>query len=77
MFVVSAKEFRANQSKALEAAMNGQEVRLISKRGHFKITDVIEEDTLTSRIVRGLDQVQQIEEGNLPRRTLQDMLDEL
>ncbi len=32
---------------------------------------------LTSRICKGLEQVKMIQEGKLPRRTIQDMLDEL
>ena len=43
----------------------------------FKITPVTKEDTLTTRICKGLKQVKMIEEGKLPRRTIQDMLDEL
>lgn len=68
MFVVSAKEFRANQSKALEAAINGQEVRLISKRGHFKITHVTEEDSISPKELAAILQgIEDIKNGNTTR----------
>ncbi len=35
------------------------------------------EEDRTSRICKGLEQVKMIQEGKLPRRTIQDMLDEL
>lgn len=77
MQVVSAREFRSNQGKFLNAAKNGQSVLLKSRYGNFKITPVTEEDSLTARICRGLKQVKMIQEGKLPRRTVQDLLDEL
>lgn len=77
MQIVSAKEFRANQGKFLTAARNGQSVMLISKYGNFKITPATEEETLTTRICRGLKQVKMIQEGKLPYRTVQDMLNEI
>lgn len=77
MQVVSAREFRANQGKYLNAAKNGQSVLLTSRYGSFKITPVTEEDTLTERICKGLRQVKLIEEGKLPRLTIEDLLDEL
>lgn len=77
MQVVSAREFRSNQGKYLNAAKNGQSVLLTSRYGSFKITPVTEEDTLTERICKGLRQVKLIEEGKLPRLTIEDLLDEL
>jgi len=77
MQVVSAREFRSNQGKYLNAAMNGQSVMLKSRYGNFKITPITEEDTLTARICEGLKQVKMIEDGKLTRRTIQDLLDEL
>lgn len=43
----------------------------------FKITPVTEQDTLTTRICEGLKEIRMIMDGKLPRRTIQDMLDEL
>lgn len=77
MEIVSARDFRANQTKILTKALRGDSVLLSSRVGMFKIIPVSEEDTLTTRICNGLKQVKMIEEGKLPRRTIQDMLDEL
>lgn len=77
MQVVSAREFRSNQGKYLNAAINGQSVLLKSRYGNFKITPITEEDTLTTRICDGLREIKLMEEGKLPRRTIQDLLDEL
>lgn len=38
---------------------------------------ISEEDSLTTRICKGLQQVKLIEEGELPSRTIEDLLDEL
>ncbi len=77
MEIVSARDFRANQTNILTKALRGESVLLSSRIGMFKITPVTEEDSLTTRICKGLEQVKMIEEGKLPRRTIQDMLDEL
>lgn len=77
MHIVSTREFRANQGKFLTAANNGQSVVLTSRYGKFKITPVTEEDSLTERICRGLREVKLIQEGKLPRRTIEDLLNEL
>lgn len=77
MQVVSAREFRANQGKYLIKANEGQSVLLTSRYGSFKIVPISEEDNLTTRICKGLQQVKQMEEGKLPRRTIEDLLNEL
>lgn len=77
MQVVSAREFRANQGKYLIKANEGQSVLLTSRYGSFKIVPISEEDSLTTRICKGLQQVKLIEAGKLPRRTIEDLLDEL
>lgn len=83
MIVTSTREFRANQGKFLTAARMGQSVLLKSRYGNFKITPVADDDvltdktTLTDRICRGLEQAKMIEEGKLPKRTIEDMLNEL
>ena len=77
MEIVSARDFRANQSAVLAKAKRGESVLLSSRLGMFKILPVTEEDSLTTRICDSLQQVKKIEEGKLPRRTVQDMLDEL
>lgn len=77
MQIITTRQFRANQGKFLSAAMNGQSVVLTSRYGNFKITPVDEEDSLTTRICRGLEQAKKIHEGELPCRTVEDMLNEL
>ncbi len=77
MQIVSAREFRSNQGKFLSAAMNGQSVVLTSRYGKFKITPVTEEDTLTSRICHGLQEVKLIREGKLKSYTIEEALNEL
>lgn len=77
MQVVSAREFRSNQGKYLNAAMSGESVMLTSRYGNFKIMPITEDDNLTTRICDGLREVKMIEEGELPCRTIQDLIDEL
>lgn len=77
MQVVSAREFRSNQGKYLNAAKSGQSVMLTSRYGNFKITPITEEDSLTERICKGLEEVKMIQEGKLPKRTIQDLLNEI
>lgn len=77
MEIVSVREFRANQTNILAKALKGESVLLSSRLGMFKITPVIKEDSLTERICNGLRQVKQIQEGKLPRRTVEDMLKDL
>lgn len=76
MQVVSAREFRANQGKFLNAAKRGQSVLLTSRYGSFKITPVTEEDSLTERICRGLEEVKMIEDGLIPSKSARELLDE-
>ncbi len=77
MEIVSARDFRANQTKILSKALKGESVLISSRVGVFKITPVTEEDSLTTRISKGLKQVKEIREGKLPRRTISDMLNEV
>lgn len=77
MQVVSAREFRSNQGKYLNAALNGQSVMLTSRYGNFKITPITEEDSLTSRICEGLREVKLMESGIIPSKSAKSFLDEL
>lgn len=77
MEIVSAREFRANQSAVLAKAKCGESVLLTSRLGMFKIMPVTEEDSLTTRLSESLGEVKKIMDGELPRRSVQDMLDEL
>ena len=77
MQVVSAREFRANQGKYLNAAKDGQSVMLTSRYGNFKITPITEEDSLTSRICEGLREVKLIQEGKMTGYSIEELLNEL
>ena len=83
MYVVSAREFRMNQGKFLNAAMGGHTVLLKSRYGSFKITPVTEDDTLmnksdlTERVCAALREVKMIEDGVLKPKTLDELIDEL
>ena len=77
MQVVSAREFRVNMGKFLNAAKRGQSVLLTSRYGSFKITPVSEEDTLTECICRGLEQVKDIMDGKIKGYSVDELLNEL
>lgn len=52
MIVVSAREFRENQTKVLTAAKGGQAIILTSRLGLFKITPVTENDSIIENNMR-------------------------
>lgn len=50
MIVISTREFRANQTKFLDMARNGEDVILKSRSsGSFKLAPVENEDTIVSK----------------------------
>lgn len=69
MIVVSAREFRANQGKVLTAARHGQSVLLTSRYGTFKIVPVTDEDNLTIRTSRNVEDGKIMEAGEQPRNS--------
>ncbi len=77
MQIISAREFRANQTNILRAARDGQSVTLTSRVGNFKIVPVTEEESVAQRIQRGVEQVRLIREGKLKSYTIEEALDEL
>lgn len=77
MHIVSAREFRANQSAVLKKVLAGESVLLNSRIGTFKILPVTEEDTLTTRICKGLDEVKQIKENKMKGYSVDELLNEL
>ena len=77
MHIVSAREFRANQSAVLKKVLAGESVLLNSRLGTFKILPVTEEDSLTTRIYNGLDEVRQIRENKLKGYSVDELLNEL
>ena len=52
MQVVSARDFRANQTKILTAARKGQTVMLTSRVGNFKIVPITDDDAIIERDLR-------------------------
>lgn len=77
MEIISAREFRANQTTVLNKVLRGESVLLSSRVGMFKITPVSREDTLTTRICESLEEVKMIESGKLPAKSARAFLDEL
>ncbi len=77
MEVVSAREFRANQTAVLSKALRGESVLLTSRIGMFKIVPITEEDSLTTRIAHSLEEVKLIREGKTKGYTVDELLDEL
>lgn len=77
MQVVSLSKFRTNQTATLLRAIQGESVFLTSRLGDFKLVPVSVEERIATRIREGLKEVKQIEEGKLPCRTIEDLLDEL
>lgn len=77
MEIISAREFRANQTRILSRVLRGESILLSSRVGTFKITPISADDTLTSRISEGLREVRRIENGEIPSKSALDFLNEL
>lgn len=77
MDIISAREFRSNQTSFLTRAKKGERIVIKSRVGSFQLTPVEDKENLTERICRGLRQVKMIREGKLPRRSVEDLLNEL
>lgn len=77
MKIVSARDFRSNQSAILSHALKGEDVLLMSRIGVFKITPVTESDTLTKRICSSLREVRMIEDGQMDGISAEELLNEL
>lgn len=74
MQVVTAREFRANQSKILTAARDGQSVMLTSRVGNFKIVPIDSEDIIIERHLRSaLDEVKAHKEGRITLSNARDV----
>lgn len=77
MEIVSARDFRTNQTAVLARVLKGESVLLTSRLGVFKITPVTEEDTLTTRICHGLKDVKRMQDGKLKGYSIDEALNEL
>ena len=70
MTVVSVRDFRANQGKYLGLAASGESVILTSRKGHFKIVPISEDDSVVSKaeFLAKLDEARKsIEDGGGPK----------
>lgn len=52
MRVITAREFRSNQTKILSAARAGQTVMLTSRVGYFKIIPVSDDDEIVAKSLK-------------------------
>ena len=84
MEIISAREFRANQSKYLGMAFRGEDVILKSRGlGSFKITPVTTQDKLatkkdlTKRIGMALQEVKLMKEGKIKEPSIEELINEL
>ena len=84
MEVISAREFRSNQSKDFGMVHDGEDVVLKSREwGSFRLVPVTANDAvtskedLTSRICKALYEVKMIREGKLKAKTVDELFDEL
>lgn len=77
MEIISARDFRSNQTRILKKAMQGQSVLISSRVGVFKILPVTEDDTLSRRITDGLKEAKLIEQNRLKGHTVEELLNEL
>ena len=74
MEVVTAREFRSNQSKFLIAAREGKSVLLTSRYGNFKITPATSEDMIIERDLReAVNQVKDHIEGHIELPNARDI----
>ena len=74
MQVVSAREFRANQTKILTAARKGQTVMLTSRVGNFKIVPITDDDTIIERDLRAsMQEVKAHMEGKVSLQNARDI----
>lgn len=74
MQVVSAREFRANQTKILSAARDGQTVMLTSRVGNFKIVPITSEDTIIEKDLRqSIEEVRGHLEGRIKLTNARDI----
>lgn len=84
MEVITAREFRANQSKYLGLAKKGEDVILKSRGyGSFRLTPISSQDKLankpdlTERLRMALQEVKQMKEGKIKELSMDELLDEL
>ena len=74
MQIVTAREFRANQTKNLSAARSGQSVMLTSRVGNFKIVPITSDDEIVRRDIKiSLNEVRDHMEGRVELPNARDL----
>ena len=74
MQIVTAREFRANQTKILSAARSGQSVMLTSRVGNFKIVPITSDDEIVRRDIKiSLNEVRDHMEGRVELPNARDL----
>lgn len=84
MIVVSARDFRANQSKYLSMVNSGEHVILKSREGNFRLLPVTSSDSISDESqniaadLRGaLRELKEVIAGKKQLNTLDSLIDEL
>ena len=84
MEIITAREFRANQTKYLGKAIKGEDIVLKSRGlGSFRLVPITSNDSvahkpdLTERIAMALREVKLMREGKLKDLSMLELLDEL
>lgn len=82
MIVISTRDFRANQTKFLNMARNGEDIILKSRNlGSFRLTPVKEKAEekrdLTEELVAALRQVRDHLDGKIELKTAESLIDEI
>ena len=82
MIVISTRDFRANQTKFLNMARNGEDIILKSMNaGSFRLTPVKEKAEekrdLTEELVAALRQVRDHLDGKIELKTAESLIDEI
>ena len=89
MEVLSVSDYRNNLASSFNRADKGERVLIRRRNSLYALVNVGKEeanlsqnqqrqiDEFTESLRRSWEQVKLMEEGKLPRRTIQDMLDEL
>lgn len=84
MIVISTRDFRANQSKFMDMANNGEDIILKSrKNGSFKLVPLTEEDTVIGKrdimneLKGALQQVKDHLDGKIKLKSAESLINEL
>ena len=78
MMVIRTREFRANQTKFLDMARDGEEIVLKSRsHGSFRLMPVEETEEEETELVAALRQVKDHMDGKIKLKTAESLIDEL